>query len=97
MPPESWRAPTDSRRDPTVVTGDVLHVAKILVAALDLERADAGLNQRIDIPRLIVVLHRKEVLFEGDDLAAVILQCIWQATVLRAVAPVGAGVRSLRG
>ena len=78
-----------------VVAGDVLHVAEVLVAALDLEAADAGVDQRLQVVRLVVVLHRQQVLLEGDDAALIVRERVGQAAVLRAVAAVGAalGVR----
>ena len=50
-----------------VVAGDVLHISRILVAALDLEAAHARVDQGAQVAALVVVLHRQQVLLEGDD------------------------------
>ena len=73
-----------------VVGGDVLHVGHILVAALDLERAHAGLDQGAQVGALVVVLHRQQVFLVGDHAALFILEGVGQAAGLRAVAAVGA-------
>ena len=73
-----------------VVGGDVLHVAQVLVAPLDLEGAHAGLDQGAQVGALVVVLHRQQVLLEGHHPTLVILQGVGQATGLGAVAAVGA-------
>ena len=70
--------------------GDVLHIAHVLVAALDLEAAHASVYQRSQIVALIVVLHGQHMLFVGDDAAAGVRHLIGQATSLVAVAAVGA-------
>ena len=76
-----------------VMGGDVLHVAHVLVAAFDLERADAGIDQRFQVAALVVVLHRQQVLVVGDHAAGVVRERVWQAARLRAVAAVGAAAR----
>src|SRR5690606_5531691 len=73
-----------------VVGGDVLHVGHILVAALDLERAHAGLDQGTQVGALVVVLHRQQVFLVGDHAALFILEGVGQAAGLGAVAAVGA-------
>src|SRR5256885_13070341 len=42
-------------------------VAHVLVAALDLEAAHAGVDQGAQVVALVVVLHGQHVLFVGDD------------------------------
>ena len=74
----------------TVVGGDVLHVAHVLVAPLDLERAHPGLDQCAQVGALVVVLHRQQVFLVGDDSAFFVLERVRQAAGLRAVATVGA-------
>src|SRR5690606_33889073 len=71
-----------------VVSGDVLYVADILVAAFDLEGAHAGLDQVHQVVGLVVVLQRQQVLVVSDDTALIILQGVRQATGLRTVAAV---------
>ena len=73
-----------------VMGGDVLHIAHVLVAALDLEAADAGVHQRSEVRALVVVLHREDVLLVGDDAALRVGDGVGQAAGLRAVAAVGA-------
>ena len=73
-----------------VVGGDVLDVGQVLQPALDLERRDAGLDQRAQVVGLIVVLHRQQVLVLGDRLALVVDQGVGQAAGLRAFAAIGA-------
>ena len=74
----------------TVMSGDVLHIAHVLVAALDLERAHAGIHQVNQVGGLVVVLHRQQVLVIGHHAALVVLQGVRQAAGLGAVATVGA-------
>jgi hypothetical protein len=78
-----------------VVGRDVLHVGHVLVAALDLEAAHAGVDQRREVLALVVVPHRQHVLLVRDDPALAVLDLVGQAAGLRAVAAVGAapGVR----
>ena len=70
--------------------GDVLDVAQVLVAALDLEAADAGVDQRAQIRTLVVVFEREHMLVVGHDAPAGIGHGVGQAAFLRAVATVGA-------
>ena len=70
--------------------GDVLHVAHVLVAALDLEAADAGVDQRAQVGALVVVLHRQQMLVVGDDTALCVFQRVGQAALLRAATTIGA-------
>ena len=49
--------------------GDVLHVAHVLVAALDLEAAHAGVDEGAQVVALVVVLHREHVLVVRNDAA----------------------------
>jgi len=82
-----------------VMGGDVLHVAHVLVTALDLERAHAGIDQGFQVAALVVVLHRQQVLFVSHHAALAVGQGVRQAARLRAVAAVGAaavvGVRDV--
>ena len=73
-----------------VMGGDVLHVAHVLVAALDLEAADAGVDQRLEVGALVVVLHRQHMLVVRDDAPQRVGHGVGQAAGLRAVAAVGA-------
>ncbi|MNK90154.1 hypothetical protein D3C87_1101960 [compost metagenome] len=73
-----------------VIGGDVLHIAHVLVAALDLERTHAGLDQGADVGALVVVLHRQQVLFVGDHPTLFVLEGVRQTAGLGAVATVGA-------
>ena len=73
-----------------VVSGDVFHIAHVLVAALDLERTHASVQQRFQILALVIVLHRQQVLVEGHHAAILVGQGIRQATGLRTIATVGA-------
>lgn len=68
---------------------DVLHIAHVLVAALDLERAHAGIDQIAEVGGLVVVFHRQQVLLERYYSALIILERVRQAAGLRAVATVG--------
>jgi len=72
---------------------DVLHIAHVLVAAFDLEGADAGVDERFQVAALVIVLHRQQVFFVGDDAALAVGQRVRQAACLRAVAAVGAAAR----
>ncbi len=73
-----------------VVRRDVLHVGQVLQPTLDLERADAGRDQRAQVGALVVVLQGQQVLVLGDDLTVLIGERVGQAAGLRAVAAVGA-------
>ncbi|MCY1393481.1 hypothetical protein D9M71_83790 [compost metagenome] len=73
-----------------VVGGDVLDVARVLVAPFDLEGAHAGVHQGAEVGALVVVLHRQQVLLEGHHAALVVFQGVGQAAGLGAVAPIGA-------
>ena len=73
-----------------VVGGDVLHVAHVLVATLDLEAADAGVDQRFEVGALVVVLHRQHMLVVRDDAPFHVGDLVRQSAGLRAVAAVGA-------
>ena len=44
-------------------------VRHVLVAALDLEAADAGVDQRVQVGALVVVLQAEHVLVVRDDAA----------------------------
>src|SRR5256885_7530717 len=68
-------------------------VAHVLVAALDLEAAHAGVDQGAQVVALVVVLHGQHVLFVGDDAAARVQHLVGQAAGLVAVAAVGAAAR----
>src|SRR5690606_38882290 len=73
-----------------VVGGDVLHVAHILVAPLDLEASHAGVDQHGEVGRLVVVLHRRHVLRVGADAPGLVGDVVGQPAGLRTVAAVGA-------
>src|SRR5690606_4325847 len=73
-----------------VIGGDVFHVAHILIAALDLEGADTGVDQGTQVGALIVVLHGQQVFLVGNHAALLILEGVGQAAGLGTVAPVGA-------
>ncbi len=73
-----------------VVGRDVLHIAHVLVAALDLEAAHAGVDQGAQVVALVVVLHGQHMLFVRNDAAACIRHLIGQTAGLVAVATVGA-------
>ncbi len=85
-----WAAFEDGVELLAVVGGDVLHIAHVLVAALDLERAHAGIHQVGQVGGLVVVLHRQQVFLEGDHTALVVLEGVGQAAGLGTVATVGA-------
>ncbi len=90
---EARAALEDLVEQQAIVGRDVLHVAHVLVAALDLERADAGVDQRLQVAALVVVLHRQQVLVVGHDAALAIGQRVRQAASLGTVAAVGAAAR----
>ncbi|MNK66412.1 hypothetical protein D3C87_857300 [compost metagenome] len=73
-----------------VIGGDVLHIAHVLVATFDLERAHTGFNQGADVGALVVVFHRQQVFFVGDHATLFIFEGVRQTAGLRAVATVGA-------
>ena len=73
-----------------VMGGDVLHIVHVLVAAFDLERAHASVDQRFQIVALVIVLHRQQMLVVGHHPALFVGQRVRQATGLRAVAAIGA-------
>jgi hypothetical protein len=58
----------DAVEDQAVVGGDVLDVGHVLVAAFDLEAADARVGQGAQVGALVVVLHRQQVLVAGQRL-----------------------------
>jgi 3-hydroxymyristoyl/3-hydroxydecanoyl-(acyl carrier protein) dehydratase len=92
-PHETGAALQDLVEQQAIVGRDVLHVAHVLVAALDLERTDAGVDQRFQVAALVVVLHRQQVLVVGHDAALAIRQGIRQPARLGTVAAVGAAAR----
>ena len=73
-----------------VVRGEVLDIAQVLVAALDLEAAHARIDQRGQVGRLVVVLEREHMLVVRHDAAGRVRHRVGQAALLRAVAAVGA-------
>ncbi len=72
------------------MAGNVLHIAHVLVASLDLEGADAGVDQGFQVAALVIVLHRQQVLFIRHHAALAVGKRVRQAAGLRAVAAVGA-------
>ncbi|MNG73123.1 hypothetical protein D3C79_315660 [compost metagenome] len=76
-----------------VMGSDVLHIAHVLVAAFDLERTHAGIDQVGQVGGLVVVFHRQQVLLERHHAALVVFQGVGQTAGLRAVATVGAAAR----
>jgi hypothetical protein len=75
---------------PPVVRGDVLHVAHVLVAALDLEAAHTGAHQCREVGALVVVLDRQHMLLVRDHAAQRVGDRVGQPALLRATAAVGA-------
>jgi hypothetical protein len=80
----------DAVEDQAVVGGDVLDVGHVLVAAFDLEAADARVGQGADVGALVVVLHGQQVLVAGHQVAVLVRQVVGQAAGLGALAAVGA-------
>jgi len=80
----------DAVHELAVVRGGVLDIGHVLEPALDLEGADAGLDQHPQVGALVVVLHRQQVLVVGDDAAGLVFQRVGQAAGLGAFAAVGA-------
>ena len=62
--------------------GDVFYVGKILEPPLDLERTDAGIDQRGEVGALVVVLERQQVFVPGQNLPVLLGQRPGQAAGL---------------
>src|SRR5690554_5938532 len=73
-----------------VVGSNILDIAHVLVAPLDLERAHTGLDQRQQVVGLVVVFHRQQVFVVSHHPALIVFQCVRQTAGLGAVATVGA-------
>ncbi|RMS01327.1 hypothetical protein ALP75_204133 [Pseudomonas syringae pv. actinidiae] len=73
-----------------VIGGNVFDVACVFIATFDLEGAHASVHQIAQVGALVIVFHRQQVFFEGNDAALIILERVRQAAGLRAVATVGA-------
>ena len=93
--PQAAVAVDDGVEQLAVMGGHVLHVAHVLVPALDLEAGDAGVDQRPQVGALVVVLEAQHMLVVGDDAAGRIGHGVGQAAFLAAIAAVGTapGVR----
>ena len=70
--------------------GDVLDVGEVFQPAFDLEGTDAGSGEGEQVVRLVVVLHREQVLVLGDGFALVVDQRVGQAAGLRTLTAIGA-------
>ena len=75
--------------------GYVLNRGHVFVAAFNLEAAHAGIDQRIEVKALVVVLEAQHVFVVRNDLPSLIFNRERQTAFLRTVATVGTatGVR----
>ena len=65
-----------------VMGRDVLHIGHVLVAAFDLEAADARVHQRAQVLALVVVLHAQHMFVVRNDAALGVLDLVGQSASL---------------